>query len=119
VLGVDLGTSTCAVGLMRDIPEILLSAQGEYATPSDIFWSNGQFIVGGPVQKLASRCPACGITDVKRMLGHRLEDTEFARWRRCWPYHVMFRMVLTINSDCFPKQHYPVGLCSGDVMCFL
>jgi hypothetical protein len=25
-------------------------------------------------------------------------------------------MVLTINSDCFPKQHYPVGLCSGDVM---
>jgi hypothetical protein len=28
----------------------------------------------------------------------------------------VFRMVLTINSDCFPKQHYPVGLCSGDVM---
>jgi hypothetical protein len=31
----------------------------------------------------------------------------------------VFRMVLTIDSDCFPKQHYPVGLCSGDVMCFL
>jgi hypothetical protein len=28
-------------------------------------------------------------------------------------------MVLTINSDCFPKQHYPAGLCSGDIMCFL
>jgi hypothetical protein len=28
----------------------------------------------------------------------------------------MFHMVRTINSDCFPKQHYPVGLCSGDVM---
>jgi hypothetical protein len=24
------------------------------------------------------------------------------------------RMVLTINNDCFPKQHSPVGLCSGD-----
>jgi hypothetical protein len=55
-----------------------------------------------------------------------------------WPLHVLthagvrptlmfsptqcicvFRMILTINSDYFPKQHYPVGLCSGDVMCFL
>jgi hypothetical protein len=24
-------------------------------------------------------------------------------------------MMLKINSDCFPKQHYPVGLCSGEV----
>jgi hypothetical protein len=31
----------------------------------------------------------------------------------------VFRMVLTMNSDCFLKQHFPVGLCSGDVMCFL
>jgi hypothetical protein len=28
-------------------------------------------------------------------------------------------MVLTINSDCFPKQHQPIRLCSEDVMCFL
>jgi hypothetical protein len=26
----------------------------------------------------------------------------------------VFRMVLTINSNCFPKQHEPFGLCSGD-----
>jgi hypothetical protein len=26
----------------------------------------------------------------------------------------MFRVVLTINSVCFPEQHQPVGLCSGD-----
>jgi hypothetical protein len=31
----------------------------------------------------------------------------------------VFRMILTINSDYFPNQHYPVGLCSGDVMRFL
>jgi hypothetical protein len=31
----------------------------------------------------------------------------------------VFRMVVTINSDFYPKQHQPVGLCSGDVMCFL
>jgi hypothetical protein len=31
----------------------------------------------------------------------------------------VFRMVLTIKSDCFPKQHSPFDLCSGDVMCFL
>jgi hypothetical protein len=31
----------------------------------------------------------------------------------------VYRMVLTTNSDCFPKQHYPVGLCTGEVMCLL
>jgi hypothetical protein len=31
----------------------------------------------------------------------------------------VFRMVLTINSDCFHEHHWPVDLCSGDVMCFL
>jgi hypothetical protein len=28
----------------------------------------------------------------------------------------VFRVVLTINSDCFPKQHQPVGLCNEGVM---
>jgi hypothetical protein len=31
----------------------------------------------------------------------------------------VFRMVLTIKSDCFPKRHWPARLCSGDVICFL
>jgi hypothetical protein len=31
----------------------------------------------------------------------------------------VFRMVLTINSESFPKHHYPVWLCSGDIICFL
>jgi hypothetical protein len=31
----------------------------------------------------------------------------------------VFRMILAINSDCFPKPHKPVWLCIGDVMCFL
>jgi hypothetical protein len=26
-------------------------------------------------------------------------------------------LVLAINSEYFPKQHQPTGLCSGDVMC--
>jgi hypothetical protein len=30
-----------------------------------------------------------------------------------------FRMVLTINCDFLPKQHLPVGIRSGNVMCFL
>jgi hypothetical protein len=31
----------------------------------------------------------------------------------------MFHMILTINSDYFPKQNQTFGLCSGHVMCFL
>jgi hypothetical protein len=31
----------------------------------------------------------------------------------------VLHMVLTINSDSFHKRHEPVGLCSGDVTCFL
>jgi ABC-type transport system involved in Fe-S cluster assembly fused permease/ATPase subunit len=37
----------------------------------------------------------------------------------CNSLSICVRMVLTINSDCFPKQHYPVALCSADVICFL
>jgi hypothetical protein len=28
----------------------------------------------------------------------------------------VFHMVLTINSDYIPKEHWPVGLCSRDVV---
>jgi hypothetical protein len=31
----------------------------------------------------------------------------------------VFHTILTVNNDCFPKQHEPVGLCSGDIVCFL
>jgi hypothetical protein len=30
-----------------------------------------------------------------------------------------FRMILRLNSDYFPKQHQPVDLCNGEVLCFL
>jgi hypothetical protein len=30
----------------------------------------------------------------------------------------VFRMVLTINSDCFAEQHQPVGLCKADKVFF-
>jgi hypothetical protein len=36
-----------------------------------------------------------------------------------WNCICMSRMVLRINSNCLPTQHWPVGLCSGDIMCFL
>jgi hypothetical protein len=31
----------------------------------------------------------------------------------------VFRMILTINSDHFPKQHQPVDLCNGHAEWFL
>jgi hypothetical protein len=37
----------------------------------------------------------------------------------CPEYIYGFRMVLTISSDYFLKQHWPVDICNGDVLCFL
>jgi hypothetical protein len=31
----------------------------------------------------------------------------------------VFHMILTINRDYFLKQHQPVNLCNGNVLCFL
>jgi hypothetical protein len=31
----------------------------------------------------------------------------------------VLHMALKINSDCLHKRHEPVGLCSGDITCFL
>jgi hypothetical protein len=30
-----------------------------------------------------------------------------------------FRMILTVNSDYFLKQRWPVDLCNGEELCFL
>jgi hypothetical protein len=35
------------------------------------------------------------------------------------PYIYVFRTILTVNSDYFLKQRYPVDLCNGEVRCFL
>jgi hypothetical protein len=35
------------------------------------------------------------------------------------PVLCLFRMILTVNSDYFLKQRYPVDLCNGEVRCLL
>jgi hypothetical protein len=30
-----------------------------------------------------------------------------------------FHMILRVNRDDSPKQSYPIGLCNGEVLCFL
>jgi hypothetical protein len=31
----------------------------------------------------------------------------------------VFRTILTINSDCFPKRNQPFGRCHEEALCFL
>jgi hypothetical protein len=62
-----------------------------------------------------------GVQEVK-WEGDGTEPTEEYTFFYVFPVRYgcicVFRMALTINSDCFPKQLKPVGLCRGDVMCF-
>jgi hypothetical protein len=44
------------------------------------------------------------------------EDTILRIWICPMKCACTFRVVLTIKSDSFPKQHKPVGYCSGDFM---
>jgi hypothetical protein len=49
-------------------------------------------------------------------------DRRFGAVKLCIPSPeciCVFRTVLTINSDCFPKQNYTGGFRRGDLTCFI
>jgi hypothetical protein len=114
VLGIDLGTSTSAVGYMwNNAPQVLPSAKGDYTIPSDVFRSEDEFVVGSTVQKLAAGCPLCAVTDVKRLIGHQLKDRKVVRWSKLGCFQIdqecEYPLQILIPGDSGTMIGYPVG----------
>jgi molecular chaperone DnaK len=78
ILGIDLGTTNSAVALVNQhgLPEIIPNREGEYITPSVVFFDNDEAIVGRVAKRSAGLDPDNIVQHVKRQMGS-------SAWRFC------------------------------------
>jgi molecular chaperone DnaK len=73
ILGIDLGTTNSAVALVNQhgIPEIIQNREGDYVTPSVVFFDRTEAIVGRVAKHSATLDPSNLVQCVKREMGNR------------------------------------------------
>jgi molecular chaperone DnaK len=73
VLGIDLGTTNSAVALVNrhGVPEIIPNREGEYVTPSVVFFDGTEAIVGRVAKRSAALDPDNIVQCVKREMGNK------------------------------------------------
>jgi len=76
-IGIDLGTTNCAVGrYINDRTEIVQGNgnNGKNTTPSIVYFKkDGTLKVGEPARKLQAKDPSNAIFDAKRIIGLRYD----------------------------------------------
>jgi molecular chaperone DnaK len=73
ILGIDLGTTNSAVALVNHhgVPEIIPNREGEYITPSVVFFDGEDAIVGRVAKRSAGLDPDNIVQRVKREMGSK------------------------------------------------
>lgn len=81
ILGIDLGTTNCAMAIIEGgQPKILENSEGNRTTPSIVAISkNGERLVGQSAKRQAVTNPENTVYSVKRLIGRRFEDEEVQR----------------------------------------
>eukprot|EP00477_Mikrocytos_mackini_P000100 GAHX01000104.1.p1 GENE.GAHX01000104.1~~GAHX01000104.1.p1 ORF type:complete len:710 (+),score=210.82 GAHX01000104.1:42-2132(+) len=91
VIGIDLGTTFCCVGIYRHgACEIINNTQGNRTTPSIITWkSKNEVLVGDQAKNAQSRYYNNTVYDVKRLIGHSFSDQTVKDDIKKWPFKVV------------------------------
>ncbi len=91
ILGIDLGTTNCAMAIMEGgKPKILENAEGNRTTPSVVAISkNGERLVGQTAKRQAVTNPENTVFAVKRLIGRKFEDEEVQRDISTVPFKIV------------------------------
>ncbi len=91
ILGIDLGTTNCAMAIIEGgQPKILENAEGNRTTPSIVAISkNGERLVGQAAKRQAVTNPENTIFAVKRLIGRKFEDKEVQSDMKNCPYKMV------------------------------
>jgi len=91
ILGIDLGTTNCAMSIMEGgQPKILENAEGSRTTPSVVAISkNGERLVGQTAKRQSVTNPENTVYAVKRLIGRHFNDNEVQRDINTVPYKIV------------------------------
>ncbi|GBG73787.1 hypothetical protein CBR_g17126 [Chara braunii] len=86
-IAIDLGTSSCAVGVMRDgRVHIIPNENGQLSTPSFVAFTDTQRLVGVQAQKQVQRKPQNVFFEIKRLIGW--PNNQSPDGYKSWPFTV-------------------------------
>jgi len=91
ILGIDLGTTNCAMAIMEGgVPKILENIEGNRTTPSIVAISKGgERLVGAAAKRQAVINPESTVYAVKRLIGRHFNDEEVQRDLGTMPYKIV------------------------------
>jgi molecular chaperone DnaK len=91
ILGIDLGTTNCAMAIMEGgLPKILENIEGNRTTPSVVAISkNNERIVGQAAKRQAVINPENTVYAVKRLIGRHFGEDEVQRDLKTVPYKIL------------------------------
>jgi len=90
ILGIDLGTTNCAMAIMEGgAPKIIENSEGNRTTPSIVAISkSNERLVGQSAKRQGVTNPANTISEVKRLIGRRFTDAEVQRDLKVMSYAI-------------------------------
>jgi len=90
IIGIDLGTTNCAVAVMEaGDPKILENAEGARTTPSIIAQTKtGERVVGLIAKRQAVTNPKNTVYGIKRFIGHTYEESAVQKDKKTVPFEV-------------------------------
>jgi molecular chaperone DnaK len=91
ILGIDLGTTNCAMAIMEGgAPKILENIEGNRTTPSIVAISkSNERLVGASAKRQAVINPESTVYAVKRLIGRHFNDEEVQRDLGTMPYKIV------------------------------
>ncbi len=90
IIGIDLGTTNSAVAFIEGgVPKIIENVEGNRTTPSIVaITKNGDRIVGLLAKRQAVTNPENTISEIKRYMGHRFDDSGVQKDKTTAPFKI-------------------------------